>query len=65
MSNTEKRQEFTVRLRALPRANGILAPRRVLKFALRQCGLRAVAVTEESVTQSMEESSSNAQMGRK
>jgi hypothetical protein len=39
-------QIFTVRLCALPGIDGIKALRRLLKFALRYCGLRAVSVDE-------------------
>jgi hypothetical protein len=42
-----QRPVFTIRLRALPDIDGIKAIRRVLKYALRQCGLRALSVTEE------------------
>jgi hypothetical protein len=52
-------------LRTLPRVNGIRALRRLLKYGLRACGLRAVVITEESVTQSADESPTNAQNGQK
>ena len=43
----ESNRTFTVRLRALPDVDGIKALRRMLKFALRHCGLRAVSVCED------------------
>jgi hypothetical protein len=64
-NTTETRQEFVIRLRTLPRVNGIRALRRLLKYGLRACGLRAVVITEESVTQSADESPTNAQNGQK
>jgi hypothetical protein len=41
---------FIIRLRALPRVDGIKAIRRLLKYALRQCGLRALSVFEDKRT---------------
>jgi hypothetical protein len=46
-SGAVQRPVFTIRLRALPNVDSIKAIRRVLKYALRQCGLRALSVTEE------------------
>jgi hypothetical protein len=37
---------FTIRLRPEPGIDGIRSLRRLLKFALRGCGLRAVSVEE-------------------
>ena len=37
---------YTVRFRAEPRVNAILALRAMLKYALRRCGLRCVEIEE-------------------
>jgi hypothetical protein len=47
MSNEPERAVFLLRLRALPHVDGIKMLRRLLKYALRQCGLRALSVSED------------------
>jgi hypothetical protein len=44
------REVFMIQLRALPGVDGIKAIRRLLKYALRQCGLRALLVSEDCAT---------------
>jgi hypothetical protein len=61
----EQRSYFTVRLRALPGVDGVRALRKLLKFGLRACGLRAVSIAEESVTQSEDDGFPNSPTGRK
>ena len=41
-----QRQIYVLRLRPLPRVDGIKALRRGLKLLLRQCGLQCLEVTE-------------------
>jgi hypothetical protein len=40
---------FTVEFRAAPGVDAIKAVRRLLKYALRQCGLRAASIEERHV----------------
>jgi hypothetical protein len=42
------RPTFVIRLRPERGTNGVLALKRVLKFALRACRMRALSVEEES-----------------
>jgi hypothetical protein len=44
---------FVLRLKAEPGRDAIHSLRRLLKYALRQCGLRAISVTEEKSEQVM------------
>jgi hypothetical protein len=46
---------FVLRLRAAPGRDAIHSLRRLLKYALRQCGLRAISVTEASVSVEQDE----------
>jgi hypothetical protein len=54
MSGPE-REVFTIRLRPLPRVDGVKAIRRLLKYALRVCRLRALLVSEDSAVQQTED----------
>jgi hypothetical protein len=61
---SEEREVFTIRLRALPGVDAIKAIRRLLKYALRVCRLRALSVFGDSVAEQMDESFSNAREGQ-
>jgi hypothetical protein len=48
--SARERPVYVITLRPLPRVDAVKALRRMLKYTLRQCGLRAVEVREEPPT---------------